>query len=68
MICFWICYIFTSKDNTWAFRKLEKKWYMMNDTAQWWMKRYIFDIGYKLDLAKTEMWEKDIKDKEATLI
>ena len=40
----------------------------MNDVTQWWMKRYIFDIEYKSTQSKTDMWQKDIKDKEATLI
>ena len=32
------------------------------------MKGYIFDIGYKSAWTKTDMGQKDTKDKDATLI
>ena len=41
---------------------------MMNDFVQWWMKQCILHVGYKLAQAKTDIWGKDNKDKEAALI
>ena len=55
---------FTSKDEIPARRKLEAK---LHDT--WLREKMIYiDIGYKAAYQQTDKWQKDTKDKGATLI
>ena len=55
---------FTSKGETPARRKLERKRYNI-----WLLEKMIYiDIVYKLAHQQTNKWRKDTKDKEATLI
>ena len=55
---------FTSKDETPAGRQLEKKRY---DPLLFRKKMIYIDTGYKTATRQTGKWQKDTKDKEATL-
>ena len=55
---------FTSKDETPALRQLERKRYNILLRK----KMIYIDIGWKSATQQTDKWQKDTKDKEATLI
>ena len=54
----------TSNDETPARRQLERKQF-----DRWFCEKMIYiDLGYKSGTQQTDKWQKDTKDKEATLV
>ena len=62
---FWIYHISPPKTKTPADRLLERKRYDIMFALE---KMIYIDMGYKLVHYKNRQWQKDTKDKEATLI